>query len=332
MLPAVGGAEYRPPIRLRHVRAFLVRHLTLPREAGGGGALERECFLTLHCVTPAASASASASAPPPPPAVLPEAGDAEGVARAAHVTPVSIGTAFPEWPAPPAGALAPPGAPPDARRLVLTLRCRPAASAAPPAEAATPSPAEEAAADGGAVPGSGCKRGARGTSVVLSRVDVDLAALRALGDTVPNNLPPNTLLLRLEDGLLYAPAEALLGLEHSGADGSGGTTGVNVARAGLNGVAFARMPTGAPRRVPWGDARWDYQRLTGCRAGAARAVAARAAAAAAAGEALVAAAAHSGVQASARAVAEGRLHTARVRSTPRREHCAAHACVAACVF
>ena len=49
--------DWRPPRRLRHVRSFLVRQLTLPdaSQLRGCSVLELECFLALHCLPPTLS-------------------------------------------------------------------------------------------------------------------------------------------------------------------------------------------------------------------------------------------------------------------------------------
>jgi hypothetical protein len=282
--PPLVAADYRPPRRLRHVRAFVVRHLAPP--GGAGGALEREAFLTLHCdaVPAAAPGSASGAA-----AALGEA----ALAAACHVTRVSVGTAFPEWPCPDASAAAQPPAPPDAHRFTLALRCRPPAEPPPAAcarhrDAPPPRAPPPPASNEGVVLAT-----ARFDLAALVRVDADVAALRH-----------NAILLRMDDGLLYAPA------------GAAPPPGPGVGDAAQP-APPQRLPGGAPQRVAWGDARWDFQRLLGARRGAAHAAATRTDAERAAQAALDAAAAAGGDQAARRAAATARLRQLQAR------HCGA---------
>jgi hypothetical protein len=278
--PPLVAADYRPPRRLRHVRAFVVRHLAPP--GGAGGALERETFLTLHCDAAPAAAPGSASGAA---AGLGEA----ALAAACHVTRVSVGTAFPEWPCPDASAAAQPPAPPDAHRFTLALRCRPPAEPPPAAcarhrDAPPPRAPPPPASNEGVVLAT-----ARFDLAALVRVDADVAALRH-----------NAILLRMDDGLLYAPA------------GAAPPPGPGVGDAAQP-APPQRLPGGAPQRVAWGDARWDFQRLLGARRGAAHAAATRTDAEGAAQAALDAAAAAGGDQAARKAAATARLRQLQAR-------------------
>jgi len=269
--------DYKPPRRLRHVKSFLVRQLTLP-PSSAADALETECFLELLCLP---SPAADAAQPPPQPQPL----------QAGHLSERVAGVLCPEFAAPPCGALAPPGSPPDARCLLLRLLC-----AAPPAAGViTPPP------------------------LVMRCILVDLERLLPLIRTAAAAplppLPPNTLLLRLDDGQLYAPleAEALDGVT-SGV--TGGEADWEAVRAALSSPrapdmppppaaspAGARPPAAAAQRLTWAEAVADFDGIITQRAAALGALAQRAQAHARAAQAVAAADGGGGARGAAAAAA-----------------------------